>query len=199
MARRRKLRRFGLKLAVAVGLVVTVTATAPTYAIDDGELRRGVREAGLVPYWSFKPAANFGYSEVTSGRWISLADLKGQVVLVNIWATWCPPCVKEMPSLQALHEEFHERGLGIVGVKVRDSKSHPVVAQWLRERRLTFVNVKAHDDGPHFPSGFRIPQTFLIDRNGRLLANKPGAWDWASSGVKAIIGRLLDGSEAGGR
>lgn len=182
--------RVGFALAVAFAGLVTASAGA----IDDGELRRGVRDAGLVPYWSFKPAANFSYPDVATGRPLSLADLKGRVVLVNVWATWCGPCVKEMPSLQALHEEFHERGLVIVGVNVRDRKSDTAVSQWLRERNFTFVNVKAHDDGPNFPSGFRIPQTFLIDRSGRLVANKPGAWDWAGSGTKAMIGRLLDGS-----
>jgi peroxiredoxin len=98
-----------------------------------------------------------------------------------------------MPSLQALHAEFHERGLVVIGVNVRDRKSLAAVAQWLTERGLTFMNVKAGDDGPDFTSGFRVPQTFLIDRSGRLLANKPGEWDWTSASVKAIIGRLLDG------
>jgi thiol-disulfide isomerase/thioredoxin len=180
------------KLALAG--VFALFVAGPAVAIEDGEIRQGVREAGLVPYWAFKPAADFSYPDVTTGRLLRLADLKGRVVLVNVWATWCPPCVKEMPSLQAMHAEFHERGLAVIGVNVRDKKSPASVVQWLTERRLTFVNVKAGDDGPNFPSGFRIPQTFLIDRSGRLLANRPGEWDWTSASIKALIGRLLDRS-----
>jgi hypothetical protein len=57
-----------------------------------------------------------------------------------------------------------------------------------------FVNVKAHDDGPESPSRLRIPQTFLIDRSGRLIANKPGASEWTNPTMKALIVRLLDES-----
>ncbi len=168
--------------------------TTPTLAIDDGDLRRSLREAGMIPYFSFKPAADFSYPDITTGRPFSLADLKGRVVLVNVWATWCPPCVREMPSLQALHEALHRRGLVVVGVNVRDRKSAPAVAQWLTERNLTFPNVKASDDGPNFPSGFRVPQTFLIDRRGRLIANKAGAADWADTSIRVIVEALLDTS-----
>jgi thiol-disulfide isomerase/thioredoxin len=177
---------------LAVALTWTVVGVAS--AVDDAEFRRVIREAGLVPYASFKPAADFRYPEVTAGRPLRLAELRGRVVLVNVWATWCPPCVTEMPSLQALHEEFEARGLTVVGINIRDRKDASAVGTWLRERQLTFANVKAHDDGPDFPSGFRIPQTFLIDRAGRLMANKPGACDWTDPAIKALIGRLLDGS-----
>jgi thiol-disulfide isomerase/thioredoxin len=161
-------------------------------AIDDSEIRRAIREAGLVPYWSFKPAEGFSYADVAGGRPLSLGDLKGRVVLVNVWATWCPPCVREMPTLQALHEEFQERGLVVIGINVRDRKNAAAVARWLSERNLTFPNVKATDGGPDFPSRYSIPQTFLIDRQGRLLANRSGELDWTSAPVKALIGRLLN-------
>jgi thiol-disulfide isomerase/thioredoxin len=161
-------------------------------ASDDGEIRRTMREAGLVPYWSFKPAEDFTYPDVAGGRPLTLGDLKGRVVVVNMWATWCPPCVREMPSLQVLHAEFKERGLVVIGINIRDRKNAGAVARWLSERNLTFPNVKASDGGPDFPSRYSIPQTFLIDRRGRLLANRSGELDWTSAPIKALIGRLLD-------
>jgi cytochrome c biogenesis protein CcmG, thiol:disulfide interchange protein DsbE len=185
MARRR------WKGSLATGALLVIVSQG---AAEDGELRRSLREAGLIPYWSFTPAASFSYQDVSTGRSLALAHLKGHVVLVNMWATWCPPCVREMPSLQALHAEFHERGLVVLGVNVRDGKSRSAVAEWLTQRGLTFVNLKADDDGPAFPSGFRIPQTFLIDRGGRLLANKPGDSNWAGAAVKSIVQRLLEQS-----
>jgi thiol-disulfide isomerase/thioredoxin len=103
-------RRWKGRLATGALLVIVSQGAA-----EDGELRRSLREAGLIPYWSFTPAASFSYPDVSTGRSLALADLKGHVVLVNMWATWCPPCVREMPSLQALHAEFHERGLVVLG------------------------------------------------------------------------------------
>jgi peroxiredoxin len=79
-----------------------------------------------------------------------------------------------MPSLQALHEEFREQGLTVIGINLRDKKNPTAVAQWLSERNLACQNLKATDGGPNFPSRYTVPQTFLIDRSGRLLANKSG-------------------------
>jgi hypothetical protein len=73
--------RAGLSLAAAFASVLVAGSAV---AIEDGELRRGVREAGLVPYWSFKPATDFSYPDVTTGRSLKLADLQGRVVLVNV-------------------------------------------------------------------------------------------------------------------
>ena len=98
-----------------------------------------------------------------------------------------------MPSLEALHQEFQEKGLVVIGINVYDRRSDAAIASWLRERSITFVNVKAHDGGPDFPSAFRLPQTFLIDSPGRLIANKSGDWDWTSIGVKVLIRRLIGG------
>ena len=175
----------------AYSLALALVMTTPARAIDDAELRRLIGEAGLVAYWSFKPAPDFSYPDVTTGRLRSSADLKGRVVLVNGWATWCPPCEREMPSLEALHQEFQEKGLVVIGINVYDRRSNAAIATWLSERSITFVNVKAHDGGPAFPSGFRLPQTFLIDSRGRLIANKSGDWDWTSTGVQVLIRRLI--------
>lgn len=181
-------------MRLALGLIVALVAAAaaPVGAFDDAELRSVVREVGLVPYRSFKPAPDFRYPDVATGRAVGLTELKGRVVLVNVWATWCPPCIKEMPALQGVHEELRDRGFAVIGVNVRDRKNPAAVAAWLGERKLTFVNLKAHDDGPDFPSSFYIPQTFLIDRGGRLIANKQGAWEWRDAGFKALVERLLE-------
>jgi thiol-disulfide isomerase/thioredoxin len=175
-------------ILVVLGLAVT----SGTASGDDGDLRTRVREAGLVPYWSFKSADDFTYPDVATGRPTSLASFKGRVVLINVWATWCPPCVEEMPSLQALHDQLHARGLVVLGVNIRDRKNAGAVVEWLQRRKLTFLNVKAHDDGPRFPSRVSIPQTFLVDRRGRLIANRAGSWDWSGESVKSMLGRMLE-------
>jgi thiol-disulfide isomerase/thioredoxin len=181
-----------VRAAPAIAALLALLWVGPALALDDGELRAVIRSAGLVPYWSFKAAEGFSYPDVTNGRPVSLERFKNSVVLVNVWATWCPPCVREMPSLQALHAEFKERGLVVLGINVRDAKNAAAVSKWLTARHLDFPNVRATDDGPHFPSKRSIPQTFLIDRKGRLVANKAGPLDWAGVPVKALITRMVD-------
>src|SRR5262245_51903588 len=83
------------------------------------------------------------------------------------------------------------RGAGHQRTRSQESGGGGRVAD---SRGLTFVNLKAEGDGPAFPSGLCIPQTFLIDRGGRLLANKPGDSNWASAPVKSIVQRLLEES-----
>ena len=101
-----------------------------------------VREAGLVPYWSFKAVKDFSYPEVNTSRLVSIRELDGKVVVVNLWATWCPPCVKEMPSLEGLHRQFRAEGLAVLGINIRDGKALPTIRDWLLTRDLTFLNLK---------------------------------------------------------
>jgi thiol-disulfide isomerase/thioredoxin len=114
------------------GLMALVTAGVESAgASDDVDLRRIVREAGLVPYWSFKAAKDFSYPEVNTARPVSIREFGGKVVVVNLWASWCPPCVKEMPSLQGLHEQLHREGLTVLGINILDQMELQGVRDWL--------------------------------------------------------------------
>jgi thiol-disulfide isomerase/thioredoxin len=99
--------------SIAVGVFAAPLAAKVKLARagDDDVLRRMIREAGLTPYWSFKVVKDFSYPEVNAARPVSVREFGGKVLLVNLWATWCSPCVREMPSLQRLHEQFSSRGL----------------------------------------------------------------------------------------
>jgi thiol-disulfide isomerase/thioredoxin len=187
------MRRIGLAVVLAVGLAIAPFAAMldPAAAGDDGELRRLVREAGLVPYWSFKVVRDFSYPEVNTTRSVSSREFGGKVVVVNLWATWCPPCVKEMPSLQGLHEQFHSRGLTVLGINVRDQMALPGIRDWLSKRNLTFLNLKGDRDGPPLVSNFYIPQTFVIDKQGRLIANKTGPHDWTDGSMQQLVRYML--------
>lgn len=136
----------------------------------------------------------------THGDTISLAQYRGQVVLLNVWATWCPPCVREMPSLQRLHEQLGSQGLRVIGINVDD------VPGGFRGFNEPAGNVRsfAHDLGITFPilqdgSGhtedlfqvFGLPTTILIGRNGHILEKIVGARPWDRPEYIAIIKRLL--------
>lgn len=102
-----------------------------------------------------------------TGDSISLASLKGEVVLLNVWATWCIPCRKEIPELQALHQELSGRGLRVVGVSVDEGNADEEVAGFARDFSMTYTIVR--DPGENVSNAFRVPgvpSSFLIDREG---------------------------------
>ena len=108
-----------------------------------------------------------------------LSDVKGKVVFLNFWATWCKPCEEEMPSMERLYRKFKDRGLVVLAVS-SDSDRPAAVAAFVRKHKLTFpVGLD-----PRMTLGARygvwsLPVTFIIDRSGRTLlaAHGPRAWD----------------------
>jgi thiol-disulfide isomerase/thioredoxin len=124
------------------------------------------------------------------GRPFRLRDLRGRVVLLNFWATWCAPCREEMPALERLARELGPRGLTIVGVNVKESK-HAVEA-FAREHELSFPLLL---DGDGRVSAryqvFALPVTFLVDRRGRVVGTALGIRDWGGLDAQAYLGELL--------
>jgi len=111
--------------------------------------------------------ADFTLTDLEGTLW-TLKDLRGKVVLVNFWATWCPPCRKEMPDLQTLYARFKDQGLVVLAISDEDAgKVKPFVA----ERHVTYPILL--DPGRKVNSLFQvegIPKSFVYDRNGRLAA-----------------------------
>jgi peroxiredoxin len=114
-----------------------------------------------------RQSANFTLSDLEGNSW-TLKDLRGKVVLVNFWATWCPPCRKEMPDLEALGKRFKDQGLAILAISDEDpAKVKPFIA----EHQFTFPILL--DPGRKVNSLFAvegIPKTFIYDRQGRMAA-----------------------------
>lgn len=121
-----------------------------------------------------KPAPAFKVKSI-AGADIDLASLRGKVVLLNFWTTWCGPCKRELPVLEKLNSEFHDRGLVVVGVNVGDEKS--AVEKFLDSFRLTFLVAPAEglDDLVAELSINAFPTMLLIDRDGKVAAYEVGA------------------------
>jgi thiol-disulfide isomerase/thioredoxin len=106
------------------------------------------------------------------GRTLTAGDLRGRVVLIDVWATWCAPCLAAMPELKTMHDA-HGDALALVGVNL-DHLSRRDLRQWLARRGITWTQV--HDGrGPDGPVATRLgvtslPRTLLYDRHGRLVA-----------------------------
>jgi peroxiredoxin len=122
----------------------------------------------------------------------TLADYRGEVVLLNVWATWCPPCRAEMPSLERLHREFARRGLRIVAVSVDEPGQAPKIHEFAKQYGLTFEIL--HDESKRIQRDFRttgLPETFVIARDGIIRKKVIGADDWSSAGNRSLIAQLL--------
>lgn len=126
-----------------------------------------------------------------AGRTLALSALRGQVVFLNFWATWCSPCKIEMPEMEQLHREFKSQGLAVVGVDLDESPE--LVAKFMRELGLTFPVVV--DTGSHVASRYRVlglPTTVLIDRQGRTRGWAVGPREWAGPAGRALMRGLLE-------
>jgi peroxiredoxin len=100
---------------------------------------------------------------------MALSDLRGQVVLVNLWATWCAPCRFETPFLQSLYEDYRERGFEIVGISVDDAGFEDVVREFTGEHGVTYTIL--HDPAMGAMDAFHavgLPATYLIGRDGTI-------------------------------
>lgn len=127
------------------------------------------------------PAVTF-YDE--NGQPVTLDDFKGEVVLVNLWATWCPPCVAELPSLDRLQAKLRERGLHVVPVSL-DNKPVEAVAAFLAERRVEQISLYLDRDR-QIPMKWvyaGIPASFLIDRSGMVIEQFDGPREWDEGAV----------------
>ena len=121
-----------------------------------------------------------------------IGDYRGEVVLLNIWATWCEPCRVEMPSMQRLQKTLGPKGLRIVAVSVDDPGTRDRINAFTQELGLTFEIL--HDAPGRIQRDYQttgVPETFIIGRDGRVRRRIIGAEDWATAANIAFLERLL--------
>jgi peroxiredoxin len=136
------------------------------------------------------------------GDRVALSSFTGDVVLLNIWATWCPPCVIEMPALQRLHEQLAEDGLRVVAVSVDAApgvigafgREGGDVRRFVADLGLTFTVL--HDPSAGIESRYHVnglPTTYVIDREGRIFRKVLGAAEWDQPALADQIRQLVEG------
>jgi cytochrome c biogenesis protein CcmG, thiol:disulfide interchange protein DsbE len=123
-----------------------------------------------------------------AGRTVDLRSLRGEVVLLNVWATWCFPCRREMPAFEQLHRELGGRGLRIVAVSIDAVNADRDIREFVDEYDLTFDIL--HDPGQQVTRDFNtigVPETFLIGADGRLRRHWMGRIDPHAENIRAPI------------
>jgi peroxiredoxin len=135
-------------------------------------------------------APDFTFSDL-NGVKVSLAAYRGKVVMVNIWATWCPPCRQEMPSMQRLYEKFKGENFEILAVSI-DSEGREAVAPFMRKMNLTFPALL--DPGETIRPLYGItgvPESFIIDKKGIVVEKIIGPANWATPEVFLFFKDLI--------
>jgi len=170
-----------------------VTVAGPTKATVAAQPRAGrvlaladaIRELDLIKPARTKRAEDFSLNTPGSGKF-RLFDHHGQVVLINFWATWCPPCLEEMPAMERLYRQHRDGGFTLVAVSVdADSK---LVAPFLTARKFSFP--VALDPSMHMANTYGVralPSSFIVARDGTLAALAIGPRHWDNDAAHSLI------------
>lgn len=179
-----------LLLPAAVWLVGHEGQTQPA-AQSEPQNHNLFVQLGIEPLGK-KPAPDFVLKDL-GGNVVRLHDQKGKVVLLNFWATWCPTCRFEMPSMEALHKELSAKGLVILAVAMRESAED--VQPFYREHDLTFpALLDGNAEASELYDIWSLPTTFVINKQGSFVGKVIGYRDWNSGPSKAFIVELLNES-----
>ena len=178
-------------MANSRGLKVAVAAVAVGLAAAGGLLALGHRGPRLAPDFAAPDLA---------GHAVRLSALRGKVVVLNLWTTWCPPCREEMPSMERLYGQLRDRDFQLLAVS-QDEDGSKTVEPFVRQLGITFPVLL----DPERQVGERYgvwgyPETFIIDHNGYVVERVIGPRDWATPAQRAALEALIaadgDGANA---
>ena len=130
---------------------------------------------------------NLSLRAISNGSDFNLKDQKGKVVLINYWATWCPPCRGEMPSLQSVYNEYKDKVVFVFITSDEKIKVDKFYAE--NEYSLATYNMMSNP-APEINTK-TLPTTFIIDKNGKLALKEVGASNWNSSSVRRLLDSLI--------
>ena len=146
----------------------------------------------LFPVNVGSSAPDFRAKVLSANRYKTMADYKDQVVILNVWATWCGPCQVEIPSLERLYREYGDKGLKLVAVSIDDYVSEDSIRNFARDFGVTFEVL--HDSTHSIEREYQVtgyPETFVIGKEGTIRKKWIGPDDWTSQGNRALVAQLL--------
>lgn len=169
-------------IVAGIVAVVGLGLTAATRLLSDD----------LFPVTIGSTAPTFRAKILGGSQYKTLDDYKGKVVLLNLWATWCEPCLREMPSIERLHRAYGDKGLAVVAVSVDAYANDDSVRAFAHSLGVTFEVLR--DSTMRIADTYQAtgyPQTFIIDTERTIRKKWIGDADWNSPGNRALVAQLL--------
>jgi cytochrome c biogenesis protein CcmG/thiol:disulfide interchange protein DsbE len=179
-----KQNKLDLAIKAATGVLLVVLAFVIVYSMQDHVV--GVGDS--APSFRVK---------TDSGAVMTPKDFGGKVLILNFWASWCTPCVQEIPSLNQIQKTFASQGLVVLGVSV-DSKDE-LYRNMLHRFQITFQTVRDPEENINYKYGtYKVPESYIIDRNGKVLQKYAGLPDvngewklWTDPEIVSYVRSLL--------
>jgi len=166
-------------------LLILLLIAGTAYFLYMSESHEGLKVGSPAP----------GFSLPSKNGVVALDQFRGKVVLINFWATWCPPCVYEMPSLENLKKKMEGKDFQILAVSL-DEEGWPVIDKFVAKTPMTMtILLDSRGDVPTEYGTSRLPESFLIDKNGAIVKKYVGPRDWTDPKIIAEITSYVEGSQ----
>ena len=192
MIRRFFSRRIVFVLAAIIlgGMMEPSSAFQADAKIDGREADRLFQDLGVFNIPRILPPVDFELMDLNN-RKVRLSDLKGKIVFLNFWASWCYPCRIEMPSMERLHRRFKDKDFVIVAINLQEPASR--VKEFFKENNLTFITLldSTGEVGARFGIS-SLPTTFIMDKEGRIIGGALGAREWDTKEAIALFEYLIE-------
>ena len=184
--RKGKEKDFNYPIAVIIFVAVTVLVIILSLKLNESSFKF----SNQVAIEDNLPAPDFTFPGL-DGKMVRLADYRGKVVLVNIWATWCKPCVDEMPSMEKLYHKFKGKNFEILAVSI-DEPGLKVVAPFMKKLNLTFPALIDSEGAVKAFYGITgVPESFIIDQQGILIKKIVGPVNWDTPNIFRFFSELI--------
>jgi len=168
---------------IVVTVALAVVGALFFFGQNSGQRMKIIREGDRAPEFRLLSL---------DGRTVDLSTYRGRVVMVHFWATWCPPCVEEIPTLESLYRAYFGKDLEVLAVSV-DKGGAGAVGQFMQKNRFALPVLLNPDQSVARAYGtFKFPETYLVDREGVVHRKIIGAVDWMSPAAQQIIQAMLE-------
>jgi len=181
-----KSKRNNLIFLIVIALLIIPQTRLPVQVLLNKGL--AIFSPSVIDSEDRKVLDNYNWQlEDVEGNTFDYTSTKGKVVLINFWATWCPPCIAEIPGLEKLYNDYKDK---VVFLFV-SNEDNEKISRFVTKNNYNFKVYRAISEYPKSFDVRSIPRTFLIDKKGNIVIDKTGASNWNSEKVRTVIDKLL--------